>query len=184
LRIEDSRGRPAKRVLLKTKRSRRVIEVTPNLIARLRQHKLATRYSDGHDFVFATRTGTAHDQRNIGGRVLGRAVKRAGLGPVERNGEVIEPAPTFHDLRHSHASALIAAGWDIAEVSARLGHASVSTTMNIYVRQFDAARRSDDRRARLALLYGEAQGEAPGSTAAHQAPEPVGAEVRLLQGQR
>jgi integrase len=44
-------------------------------------------------------------------------------------------------------------GWDIEEVSARLGHANVSTTQLIYVHAFDAARRSDDRRDRLGTLY-------------------------------
>jgi site-specific recombinase XerD len=34
-----------------------------------------------------------------------------------------KPAPTFHSLRHSHASALIADGMDVSEVSARHGHA-------------------------------------------------------------
>jgi hypothetical protein len=71
------------------------------------------------------------------------------------------PAPTFHDLRHSHASALIAAGWDIEEVSARLGHANVGTTQRIYVHAFDAARRSDDRRSRLTKLYGIADSTDP-----------------------
>lgn len=88
--------------------------------------------------------------------MLARAVKRAGLEVVEdRHGAVVLPAPTFHDLRHSHASALIAQGWDIEEVSARLGHANVGTTQRIYVHAFDAARRSDDRRTRLADLYGD-----------------------------
>jgi site-specific recombinase XerD len=36
--------------------------------------------------------------------------------------------PPFHSLRHSHGSALIAAGWDIEDVSARLGHANIATT--------------------------------------------------------
>src|SRR5947208_931153 len=57
--------------------------------------------------------GTGHDHRNIGGRVLAAAVKRSGLGTVEIGGEIVQHAPTFHDLRHSHASALIAQGWDI-----------------------------------------------------------------------
>jgi site-specific recombinase XerD len=39
---------------------------------------------------------------------------------------------TGSSLRHSHASALIAAGWDIAEVSARLGHSSIETTQWIW----------------------------------------------------
>jgi integrase len=37
-------------------------------------------------------------------------VERAGLGTIGRDGRVIESTPTFHCLRHSHASALIAAG--------------------------------------------------------------------------
>jgi integrase len=148
--------RKGKRVPLKTKRSRRVLEVTPELISRLREHKIATAHSAPHELVFTTRTGSGHDHRNIGGRVLARAVKRADLGAVEdRHGAIVQPAPTFHDLRHSHASALIAQGWDIEEVSARLGHSSIATTQRIYVHAFDAARRSSDRRARLTALYGD-----------------------------
>ena len=146
--------RDGKRVPLKTKRSRRVLEVTPRLIAELRRLKLKSRRSGAHHLVFVTREGTPHDQRNVGGRVLQRAVERAGLSAVKQGDTTVISAPTFHALRHSHASALIAAGWDIEEVSARLGHADVSTTMRIYVHQFDAARRSDDRRARLTGLYG------------------------------
>lgn len=39
---------------------------------------------------------------------------------------------TFHSLRHTHASWLISDGCDIKTISERLGHASVSTTLNIY----------------------------------------------------
>ena len=139
---------------LKTKRSRRTLEVTPEIIAAVRRAKLAAALSGPHDLVFCTKTGKGHDHRNIGGRVLARAVKRAGLEAVERDGVAVQPAPTFHSLRHSHASALIAQGWDIEEVSARLGHTSVATTQRIYVHQFDAARRSPERRDRLAAIYG------------------------------
>ncbi len=145
--------RTGKRAPLKTQRSRRVLEVTPALIGKLREHRIASR-SAPHDLVFRSRTGTGHDHRNIGGRVLSRAVVHAGLDAIhDQRGTVVQPAPTFHDLRHSHASALIAQGWDIEEVSARLGHASVATTQRIYVHAFDAARRSNDRRTRLAALY-------------------------------
>jgi integrase len=87
----DSHGA---RIPLKTKRFRRTIEVTPSLIAKLREH----------DLMLITRAGTPHDHRNVGGRVMARAVKRAGLQAV--SDEI--PAPTFHPLRHSHSSALIA----------------------------------------------------------------------------
>ena len=176
-------NRKGERVPLKTKRSRRVLEVTPRLIATLRTLKLASRYSGPHDLAFCTRIGTGHDHRNIGGRVLARAVKRAGLEAVERNGELVLPAPTFHALRHTHASRLIAAGWDVAEVSARLGHTNVATTLRIYTHEFDAARRSDDRRNRLAALYGgnvEAPVEAGEVSTRQQTATPGQAEVLSL----
>ena len=144
------------RAPLKTKRSDRYLEVTPQLASKLRVAKLAAFKSTDHDFVFVSRAGTPHDHRNIGGRVLARAVDKAELGPIERDGKVLEPSPTFHNLRHSHGSALIAAGWDIEEVSARLGHTNVSTTARIYVHEYDAARRSQHHRDRLSEMYGQA----------------------------
>ena len=125
--------RKGNRALLKTARARRYLEITPQLTSRLRAAKLAAFKTGDYDFVFVSRTGTPRDHRNIGGRVLARAVDKAELGPIERDGKVLEPSPTFHNLCHSHGSVLSAAGWDIKEVSARLGHANVSTTARIYV---------------------------------------------------
>jgi integrase len=65
------------RVPLKTTRSRRVIEIPPSLVAELRTHKLASVYSGEHDYVFSSRTGAGLDHRNVAGRVLARAVKKA-----------------------------------------------------------------------------------------------------------
>jgi integrase len=45
---------------------------------------------------------------------------------------------TFHALRHTHASMLIDAGIDIVKISKRLGHANVSTTLDIYSHLFAA----------------------------------------------
>ena len=42
------------------------------------------------------------------------------------------PQITFHGLRHSNASVLIAHGTNIATVSKRLGHSRISTTSDIY----------------------------------------------------
>jgi integrase len=47
------------------------------------------------------------------------------------------PEVSFHGLRHSHASALIASGIDPLTVSRRIGHANASTTMNIYSHMFE-----------------------------------------------
>ena len=38
----------------------------------------------------------------------------------------------FHDARHTHASMLMAAGWNPKLVQERLGHSSINTTMDIY----------------------------------------------------
>ena len=43
-----------------------------------------------------------------------------------------------HLLRHTHATELIRAGWDMAHVQKRLGHADVQTTINTYVHLTDA----------------------------------------------
>ena len=40
--------------------------------------------------------------------------------------------PTFHSLRHTHASTLIASGMDPLTISRRLGHASPTVTLTVY----------------------------------------------------
>ena len=40
----------------------------------------------------------------------------------------LEPRPRLHDLRHSHASWLLAGGADLGVVRERLGHANIATT--------------------------------------------------------
>lgn len=168
---------------LKTKRSRRTLEVTAELAAKLREHRVASLRSGRHDLVFTSRTGAPHDHRNVA-RVLERATVKAGLEAVERDGVVVEHAPTMHSLRHTHGSALIAAGWDIEEVSARLGHADVATTMRVYVHEYEASRRSSDRRARLAALYApsvDAHEEAAEPSEAQHGPTAEGADVLPLR---
>jgi len=42
-----------------------------------------------------------------------------------------------HLLRHSHATELIRAGWDMSYVQRRLGHADIQTTVNTYIHLSD-----------------------------------------------
>ncbi len=42
------------------------------------------------------------------------------------------PEPRFHDLRHTHATTLLARGHSIKAVSQRLGHASIEITLKVY----------------------------------------------------
>jgi integrase len=57
------------------------------------------------------------------------------------------PEITFHALRHTHASHLIASGVDIVTISKRLGHAKPDVTLRVYAHMFHA----DDRKAAAAV---------------------------------
>lgn len=50
-----------------------------------------------------------------------------------------------HLLRHTYASILISGNADIASVSAILGHADISTTLNMYVKPYEDAKRKAAR---------------------------------------
>ena len=60
-------------------------------------------------------------QKSAVQRELQKHVEEAGL-----------PKIRVHDLRHSHASLLIEMGFDIMEISKRLGHSSVKMTWDVY----------------------------------------------------
>jgi integrase len=52
---------------------------------------------------------------------------------------------SFHSLRHSHASALIASGLDVLTISRRLGHGSPVVTLSVYGHMFrDTGRAAAD----------------------------------------
>lgn len=48
------------------------------------------------------------------------------------------PVYRYHDLRHSSASLLLAAGWSLKEIGAWLGHSSITTTNRYAHLQFRA----------------------------------------------
>jgi integrase len=52
---------------------------------------------------------------------------------------------TFHSLRHTHASTLIASGLDVLTISRRLGHGSPAITLGVYGHLF----KPDDRAAAI-----------------------------------
>ncbi|MGA2926122.1 MAG: tyrosine-type recombinase/integrase [Solirubrobacteraceae bacterium] len=132
LTFERQRARDGSLQPLKTRRSKRTIEITRGLSAQLRLG------GDG-DRVFPLL-----DQRMLN-RDWHRAVEAA---------EIDEPTPVGHDLRHTHASRLIALGWDPVEVAKRLGD-RVETVLKTYAHEFDARRRGAERRAVLEQLYGQ-----------------------------
>ena len=70
--------------------------------------------------IFATALGTPIFHSNLR-RAFGRMVTGAGVGPLR-----------FHDLRHTHASLLLARGVHTKIIIERLGHASISIALDTY----------------------------------------------------
>lgn len=120
----------------KSRRSRRTItvsrEVAEILIAR-------ADLSDEKALIFTNHKGKRVDNSNFRRDCWNPAVRIAQAGrdlkgrPYPVIGEWLRKSPTPHDLRHSHASWLIAANINIVRVSRRLGHESVAFTERIYV---------------------------------------------------
>ena len=123
----------------KTAAARRTITLFPESIAALKAHRtrqlarrlLAAEWED-HGLVFASATGQPLNPNNVL-RNFYMIVKKANAKSEEDDDrDALLPAFTIHDLRHTHASHLLAAGWSIAVVSRRLGHASPAITLGIY----------------------------------------------------
>jgi integrase len=78
------------------------------------------------------------------------------------------PKVTFHALRHSHASALIAAGLDVVSVGRRLGHASPALTLSVYGHLFE----NNDAKAAAAIDAALARGSIGDQNARPLIPKP------------
>jgi|TARA_B100000519_G_scaffold135752_1_gene117433 integrase len=86
------------------------------------------------------------------------------------------PEMTLHGLRHMHASLLLASGTDIALVSKRLGHSSISITITIDIYTHligDAGRRAEESAAALIPRASAQQvHNEPSGAGMTKAPEP------------
>ena len=138
LKVRFQMTRQGERRRLKTAAARREVILMPEIGTELRKHRLASSFAQPGDLVFASRAGTSSGDRNIANRGLKVACQRAGLEAV-----------TFHVLRHTFASILIAQGHDVVFVSRQLGHANPAITLKVYAHLFDAARHADVARQRL-----------------------------------
>jgi integrase len=105
---------------LKTQASRRMIPADDWVLSAVTAH--LQRYGPGPSGMVVTNAAGRVAQRNSFGHCWRAAVKAAGLPPGTR----------YHDLRHFYASALIAANLNPKVIQARLGHASISETMDTY----------------------------------------------------
>jgi hypothetical protein len=118
---------PTGRQPLKTDESRRAVDIPPPLMRRLLKlvDDRGARFTP-NALVFASRNGTGL-QRKVAREALKRAAKAAKLS---------DPQPTLHDLRHSHASTLIAMDFSVVDVQRRLGHRKPDITLRIYAHEW------------------------------------------------
>lgn len=103
----------------KTSHSRRDVSIPLSLYETLKEWQESTRAHGG--LVFKAKNGNFLFPSNE--RIAFQGVQKD-LG--------IFPIRSFHALRHTHASQLLANGVPIAEVSKRLGHASPAITLTTY----------------------------------------------------
>lgn len=135
----------------KTKNSRRTVSIPPFLTQRLKQMKAARSryrlslgdYWKGAEWVFIQDNGKQMSY-STPYSAFQDTIARYNTGKPAA--QQLPPIP-FHGLRHTSATLLIASKQDVRTVSARLGHAQASTTMNIYAH----ALQETDRKAATAL---------------------------------
>ncbi len=105
----------------KSGRGRRV-PIPRQMISELQKHLKHEVKTDPDALVFTSNAGTPVNHGTFFKRYFRPALIRAGLSPETR----------FHDLRHSYASLLIAAGGHSKAIQERLGHSSITVTLNTY----------------------------------------------------
>ncbi len=114
----------------KTSQSRRTIPIPLKLIQELQAHRrkqsehrlrIGPTYNN-LDLVFATEKGGPLNRQNIGTRAFKAILKKAELPTTIR----------LYDLRHTCATLLLAAGEHPKVVSERLGHSTITVTMDVY----------------------------------------------------
>jgi integrase len=118
----------------KTPRSERELPLSEELVVRLRVHRtnqdeerrlLGEQWKD-YDLVFPSEVGTVLMARNLV-RHFKAALQRAELPSSFR----------FHDLRHTAATLMLAAGVPLKTVSDILGHSSIQVTADTYGYTFE-----------------------------------------------
>jgi len=95
----------------------RTFGVSQDWLDQVAEH-IKTRGLGRDDLLFATAAGTPISRNTFRTRIWQPAVKASGVSFNVR----------MHDLRHAHASWLLAGGSDLASVMDRLGHAHIQTT--------------------------------------------------------
>jgi integrase len=106
----------------KTKKARRTVALAPSTVEAIRARVEAA--PRGKPVFSISPTTAVYPQHRQWLDEWYAAVKAANLGLDQR--------PRIHDIRHSHASMMIAGGMNLYELANRLGHESIVTTTKTY----------------------------------------------------
>src|SRR5262249_32013539 len=111
------------------------------------EQRLASPRSADDDYVFCTASAKPVSYRDVSRRGLEPGLRAAGL-----------PHLRWHDLRHLAASAMIAQGLSVTDVSRALGHANAAITATTYSHEFERAQRVDRTREAMERAFGGLSG--------------------------
>jgi integrase len=125
--LVDAGARDGQIVPTKTSAGRRQVALSDEALRTLRAQLLA-RAPNEIGLVFPSPSGRVWRKDNFMARVFRPAVRRAGLSPLR-----------FHDLRHTYAALMVAAGAHPKLLQAQLGHTSINVTLNTYGHLFPDA---------------------------------------------
>ena len=104
----------------KTKKSRRTVSLPPSLVEVIRPSVLK---AGKNGLVFTT---------SYGGPIRHSTFHEFWTKALDQLGYPKDERPRIHDMRHTHASIMLAGGMNIHELSRRLGHNSITTTVDRY----------------------------------------------------
>jgi integrase len=151
--LVPTKGQGAEYVEGPTKSGRdRVVDLDPQTVEALRRWRLARagldlRLARDDALIFGDLEGRhQHPERFTRRFTRSLAIARRELGADAL------PATRLHDLRHTHASLLLAVGTPVKIVSERLGHATPMITMQIYAHTMPGM--GAEAAARFAALVG------------------------------
>ncbi len=116
-------------VPVKTRASRRRVDLSSTAVRVLRRQLLARKPND-LGLVFPSPQGEILNDDNFRHRVFRPAVRRTKLTGLR-----------FHDLRHTYAALMVAAGAHPKYLQAQMGHSSIRVTLDLYGHLFPDANR-------------------------------------------
>lgn len=106
---------------LKTKKSERVVTVDKETLLHLKKWKLKQKFLyNKSNIVFTNKTGEYLNSSSVYIK-LNKINKKFNFGKYK-----------IHAFRHNHTSMLVRAGVPLEQISERLGHSDIKTTLNIY----------------------------------------------------